>query len=266
MDMSRIKKIDDYRWAPIEKPDSVILYGNRALIAAMDEKVREQIVNVASLPGLVGSAMTMPDAHWGYGFPIGGVAAFDPNEGGIISAGGVGFDISCGIRCLRTNLFLSDILSHIEDLVEQLFRTVPSGVGSEGKLRLSIPELDDVMRGGAKWAVHKGYGLQEDLEYVEEKGCMAGAHPENVSDHAKKRQLGEMGTLGSGNHYLEIQVVNKIFDQSAAEAFGITEQQIIVSIHCGSRGLGHQIGCDYLVSLAKIARRLGIHLPDRELA
>ena len=158
MDMTRIKQIDDYRWAPIEKPDTVIMYGSKELIAAMDEKVREQIVNVASLPGLVGQAMTMPDAHWGYGFPIGGVAAFDPEQGGIISAGGVGFDISCGIRCLRTNLFLPDILAHLENLAEQLFLTIPAGVGSEGKIHLSIPKLEDVMQGGAKWAVGQGYG------------------------------------------------------------------------------------------------------------
>lgn len=266
MDMTRIKQIDDYRWAPIEKPDSVIMYGSRDLIAAMDEKVREQIVNVAKLPGLVGAAMTMPDAHWGYGFPIGGVAAFDPNQGGIISAGGVGFDISCGIRCLRTNLFLDDILPHLENLAEQLFLTVPSGVGSQGKLHLSIPELDDVLRGGAKWAVNKGYGIKHDLEYIEEKGCMTGACPENVSDYAKKRQLKEMGTLGSGNHYLEIQVVKNIHDKEAAKIFDLAENQIIVSIHCGSRGLGHQIGSDYLISLAKIAKQLEITLPDRELA
>lgn len=266
MDMTRVKKIDDYRWAPIEKLDSVILYGSEQLISAMDEKVREQIVNVTSLPGLVGKAMTMPDAHWGYGFPIGGVAAFDENQGGIISAGGVGFDISCGIRCLRSNLFLPDILAHLEALAEQLFLVVPSGVGSEGKLRLSISELEDVMRGGAKWAVDKGYGSRDDLEYVEELGCMVGAEPQHVSDFAKKRQLREMGTLGSGNHYLEIQVIKHIYDQTAAEIFGIAKNQIIISIHCGSRGLGHQIGSDYLISLAKVAKQLGIQLPDRELA
>lgn len=264
--MSRIKKIDDYRWAPIEASHLVILYGNKELIEAMDEKVREQIINVASLPGLVGSAMTMPDAHWGYGFPIGGVAAFDAEQGGIISAGGVGFDISCGIRCLRSNLFLSDILPHLENLAEQLFVTVPSGVGVEGTLRLSPSQLDEILHGGAKWAVNKGYGSPADLEYIEENGCMANAHPENVSELAKQRQLGEMGTLGSGNHYLEIQVVKKIFDAPTAEAFGLKENQIVISIHCGSRGLGHQIGSDYLISLAKSAQRLGITLPDRELA
>jgi tRNA-splicing ligase RtcB (3'-phosphate/5'-hydroxy nucleic acid ligase) len=266
MDMTRMIQLDDYRFAPVEKPDSVIMYGSKALISAMDEKVREQIVNVASLPGLVGAAMTMPDAHWGYGFPIGGVAAFDPNLGGIISAGGVGFDISCGIRCLRTNLMLQDILPYLENLAEQLFSTIPAGVGSEGKLHLSLSELDDVMLGGATWALSQGYGLSEDMDYIEEKGRMSGAQPDNVSHLAKMRQLNEMGTLGSGNHYLEIQVVKKILDPLAAKAYGLTEDQIIISIHCGSRGLGHQIGSDYLVSLAKVAKQLGIALPDRELA
>ncbi len=209
MDIKGLKQIDEYCWAPLEKPKSVMLFGSKELIAAMDEKVRQQITNVASLPGLVGAAMTMPDAHWGYGFPIGGVAAFDADEGGIISAGGVGFDISCGIRCLRSNLFINDILPYVEDLAEQLFVSVPSGVGSQGKISLSIPALHEVMRGGAKWAVDQGYGFHEDLEYIEEKGIMTGAHPENVSEFAKKRQLKEMGTLGSGNHYLEIQVVKK---------------------------------------------------------
>lgn len=266
MDMTRIKQIDDYRWEAIDPQNAVTMYGSKNLIAAMDDKVFEQIVNVSKLPGLVGSAMTMPDAHWGYGFPIGGVAAFDPNKGGIISAGGVGFDISCGIRCLRTNLFFDDILPHLETLAEQLFATVPSGVGSQANVSLSITELDDLMRGGAKWAVNKGYGLLQDLEYIEEKGCMANSHPENVSVLAKHRQLSEMGTLGSGNHYLEIQVVKKIYDKLTAEIFGLSENQIVVAIHCGSRGLGHQIGSDYLVSLAKAAKKLGIHLPERELA
>ncbi|KTD25687.1 replication factor C subunit (activator I) [Legionella lansingensis] len=266
MDMTQIKQLDEYRWAPKEKQDSVILYGTRELIEAMDEKVREQIINVASLPGLVGHAMTMPDAHWGYGFPIGGVAAFDANQGGIISAGGVGFDISCGIRCLRTNLFHSDILPYLAELAEKLFENVPSGVGSVGKIRLSTAELDDVMSGGALWALDRGYGIHEDLEYIEEKGCIAKASPKDVSEHAKQRQLREMGTLGSGNHYLEIQLVKQIYDKQAAEAFGLVEDQILIAIHCGSRGLGHQIGSDYLISLAKAAQKLNLHLPDRELA
>ncbi len=270
MDMSQVEKIDEYCWTLSSKmettPVPVRLYGNEALLNTMDDKVLEQIINVAKLPGIVVAAMTMPDAHWGYGFPIGGVAAFDPNLGGIISAGGVGFDISCGIRCLRTDLNWDELYSKRVDLGEILFRMIPAGVGKEGRLKLAPQEINEVLEGGARWAVDQGYGLKEDLEYVEERGQMAGAVPESVSDLAKKRQRGEMGTLGSGNHYLEIQVVDRIHDQQAADAYGLKEGQVIVSIHCGSRGLGHQIGTDYLLSLAKEAGRLGITLPDREPA
>lgn len=266
MDMTLIKQIDPYRWAVPSSERPIVMYGSRSLIESMDDKVREQISNVAKLPGLVGAAMTMPDAHWGYGFPIGGVAAFDAEEGGIISAGGVGFDISCGIRCLRTNLFVTDVLPHVQRIADALFNAIPAGVGTEGKIHLSMSEINHVMEAGAKWALKRGYGIKEDLEYIEDHGCISGAVPDYVSDQAKKRQLGEMGTLGSGNHYCEMEVVEKIYDQEAAAAFGIAEGQIIIAIHCGSRGLGHQIGSDYLVLMAKEANRLGIHLPERELA
>ncbi len=262
MDIKKLKMITPCSW----EARGAKLFGSAPLIAEMDEKVLEQIANVAGLPGLVGQAMTMPDAHWGYGFPIGGVAAFDAGEGGIISAGGVGFDISCGIRCMRTNLDLKDIEPVTKNLADALYRNIPAGVGEEGSIRLSVSELDEVMLGGAKWAVESGYGTAQDLEYVEERGKIAGAVPESVSMHAKHRQLGEMGTLGSGNHYLEIQVVDRIFDAEAAKAYGLEIGKLLVSIHCGSRGLGHQIGTDYLVFLAKAARRLGITLSDRELA
>ena len=270
MDLSQLKKINDFCWTPPlrsgEQRAEVCFYGSETLMAQMDEKVLEQITNVARLPGLVGMAMTMPDAHWGYGFPIGGVAAFDPEEGGIISAGGVGFDISCGIRCLRSNLLWSDVLSSRHPLSDMLYQHIPAGVGREGRLKLSVRELDHVLMGGAKWAVKQGFGLTQDLLFVEEGGQMSGAVPDNVSDLAKKRQHGEMGTLGSGNHYLEVQIVDKIYDAEAARTFGIREGQVLISIHCGSRGLGHQIGTDYLIRLAKAAHRLGVVLPDRELA
>lgn len=268
MDISRLKQIEDYCYTlpPDGKRALVKLYGSQALLETMDDKVLEQVSNVARLPGLVGAAMTMPDAHWGYGFPIGGVAAFDPELGGIISAGGVGFDISCGIRCLRSNLDLADIVPVLPQLADELFRHIPAGVGEEGELKLAPGELDEVMLGGAHWAVEQGYGEADDLPCIEEHGTMAGAVPGNVSQLAKQRQRGEMGTLGSGNHYLEVQVVEKIYDAEAARAFGLHQGQVLVSIHCGSRGLGHQIGTDYLVSLAKAAQRLGIVLPDRELA
>ncbi|MBI5938520.1 MAG: RtcB family protein [Betaproteobacteria bacterium] len=270
MDLSRLKQLDDYCYtvprAPGEARSEVLLYGSAPLLQTMDDMVLTQITNVAKLPGLVGPAMTMPDAHWGYGFPIGGVAAFDPDLGGIISAGGVGFDISCGIRCLRSNLSLGDAAPHFPKLADALFQAIPAGVGEEGTLKLTTHELDQIMSGGAEWAVHQGYGSEADLGLIEEHGKMRGAMSAKVSELAKRRQRGEMGTLGSGNHYLEVQVVEKIFDAQAAQAFGLHEGQIVVSIHCGSRGLGHQIGTDYLVSLAKAAGRLGIQLPDRELA
>jgi tRNA-splicing ligase RtcB len=270
MDISRLQRIDEWSWTvppgPGERRGEVKLYGSRPLLETMDDKVLEQITNVARLPGLVGPAMTMPDAHWGYGFPIGGVAAFDPEQGGIISAGGVGFDISCGIRCLRTNLDLPHVAGELPSLARELSEKIPAGLGQEGELQLDPSELDAVLRDGAHWAIARGYGHAGDLDYIEEHGRAGHPVPENVSAHAKKRQRGEMGTLGSGNHYLEIQVVERIDDVEAAQAFGLREGQLVVSIHCGSRGLGHQVGTDYLVSLAQAAGRLGLQLPDRELA
>jgi tRNA-splicing ligase RtcB (3'-phosphate/5'-hydroxy nucleic acid ligase) len=270
MDLSRLQRIEPWSWtvprAPGEQRADVLLYGSSELLATMDDKVLEQITNVARLPGLVGPAMTMPDAHWGYGFPIGGVAAFDPEQGGIISAGGVGFDISCGVRCLRSNLELSDVAARLPSLARELSEKIPAGVGQEGDLRLDPDEIDDILTEGAEWAVARGYGSTSDLALVEERGRMTGPVPANVSVHAKKRQRGEMGTLGSGNHYLEAQVVDRIDDAEIARAYRLHVGQILVSIHCGSRGLGHQIGTDYLLTLAKAAAGLGIRLPDRELA
>jgi tRNA-splicing ligase RtcB len=270
MQLDRLTRIDPWTWSvPADRSagrHEVRMFGTEDLLATMDEKVFEQITNVASLPGLVGCACTMPDAHWGYGFPIGGVAAFDPARGGIVSAGGVGFDISCGIRALRTDLHASDVEPRLAKLADNLLRDIPAGVGVEGELKLSEPELDAVLRDGARWAVERGFGEAPELEFVEEHGRVDGAVPGNVSSLAKRRQRGEMGTLGSGNHYLEVQRVHRILDAAAAEAFGLFEGQVLVSIHCGSRGLGHQIGTEFLVSLAKAATRLGIRLPDRELA
>ena len=270
MNIQSLKALHSYLWTlPKSKDEAraeILLYGSQPLLASMDDKVLEQIANVAALPGLVGAAMTMPDAHWGYGFPIGGVAAFDAEQGGIISAGGVGFDISCGIRCLRSNLKLADAAPQLQRLADRLFATIPAGVGEEGNIHLNPQQLDQVLTGGAQWAVKQGYGNPIDLEFIEENGRVSGAMPDNVSELAKKRQRGEMGTLGSGNHYLEVQVVEKIYDQPVAQAFGLQEGQLVISIHCGSRGLGHQIGTDYLIMLAKAANRLGIRLPDRELA
>jgi len=270
MDMSRLEKVDAARWEVFPEPGEdrapVVLFGTEPLLRAMDDKVLEQILNTARLPGLAGYAMTMPDAHWGYGFPIGGVAAFDPRKGGVISAGGVGFDISCGIRTLGTDLTFDLAKPSLEILADELFSRVPAGVGEGGAFKLSPGELDHALSEGALWAVRQGYGEADDLEFVEEGGCMPGARPDCVSDRAKLRQQSEMGTLGSGNHYLEVQVVDRIIDPVIATAFGLFEGQILVAVHCGSRGFGHQIGTDYLLKFARSSVRWGIVLPDRELA
>ncbi|MCU7916866.1 MAG: RtcB family protein [Candidatus Thiodiazotropha sp. (ex Epidulcina cf. delphinae)] len=243
-----------------------ILYADHELIEAMDHKVFEQVSNVAALPGIVQAAYAMPDAHWGYGFPIGGVAAFDPDEGGVISAGGVGFDISCGVRTLHTSLSLERIQPVKKRLADELSRSIPAGVGSTGRIHLSAKQMRDMLQRGARWAVEQGYGEEADLERTEEHGYMAGADPTMVSDRAKQRQMNEMGTLGSGNHYLEVQVVTDVYDETVAAGFSLKEGDVVVSIHCGSRGLGHQIGTEFLQSMALSAGRYGIRLPDRELA
>jgi len=243
-----------------------IIYADESLIRGMDIKVHEQVSNVATLPGIVRASYAMPDAHWGYGFPIGGVAAFDPDEGGVVSAGGVGFDISCGVRSLRTGLKRDAIMAVQAQLADALYATIPAGVGSTGALALDFEEMDAMLTAGARWAVERGYGEAADLERTEEHGCMTGADPAEVSDQAKRRQHAEMGTLGSGNHYLEIQHVTEVYDSEVAAVFGLERGDVLATIHCGSRGLGHQIGTEYLRSMAIAAKEHGIHLPDRELA
>jgi len=243
-----------------------IIYADDELVREMDDKVFLQAANVATLPGIVSASFAMPDAHWGYGFPIGGVAAFDPDEGGVISAGGVGFDISCGVRALLTSLPVDRVNRAKHQLADLLFERIPAGLGSTGHIRLQSAEMDRMLQGGARWAVGEGYGEAEDLDRIEESGCMQGADPAAVSDHAKQRQRDEIGTLGSGNHYLEVQEIVEIFDEAAATAFGLRPGEVIVSIHCGSRGLGHQIGTEYLRDMAIAAVEFGIDLPDRELA
>jgi tRNA-splicing ligase RtcB len=269
MDLTRFTRAGDYQWR-IEPRGSMrvpgVIYADQALIEAMDDKVYEQVVNVASLPGIVAGSFAMPDAHWGYGFPIGGVAAFDADLGGVVSAGGVGFDISCGVRTLHTGLARADIEPIKTALADTLFHRIPAGVGSTGAIRLSGEEMDAMLSDGARWALARGWGRSDDLERTEEHGRMAGAEPGEVSEHAKKRQRDEMGTLGSGNHYLEVQHVVKLFDQGIAQAFGIRAGDVVVSIHCGSRGLGHQIGTEFLRDMAIEAAQHGIALPDRELA
>lgn len=266
MDSRLLGQKSDYEWW-IEPTGQMrvpgILYASKPLIEGMDDKVREQLANVATLPGIQRAAYAMPDAHWGYGFPIGGVAAFDPAEGGVISAGGVGFDISCGVRLLRTTLTASQFEPIKTSLAEALFAEVPAGVGSRGLISLREAEIDQMLCGGAQWAVACGYGDTADLERIEEGGRASDARPDFVSQEAKKRQAREMGTLGSGNHYLEVQRVAQIFDAVTAAAFGLQRDEVVVSIHCGSRGLGHQIGTDYLKTMVIEGYR---PIPDRELA
>ena len=243
-----------------------VIFADEALIDAMDDKVPEQVANVAALPGIVKASYAMPDAHWGYGFAIGGVAGFDPDVGGVVSAGGVGFDISCGVRTLFTGLRAGDIEPVKRALADMLFAHIPAGVGSTGAIRLDPAQMEAMLAGGAAWAVAEGYGFASDLERIEERGTAKDADPSAVSQAAKRRQRDEMGTLGSGNHYLEVQRVAKIHDAAIAQAFGLEENAVVVSIHCGSRGLGHQIGTEYLREMAIAAKASGIALPERELA
>ena len=269
VDLTRLEQRGPFEWViPVRDRMRVpgIIYASRELVAAMDDKVAEQVANVASLPGIVNASYAMPDAHWGYGFPIGGVAAFDAAEGGIVSAGGVGFDVSCGVRSLHTGLTRADIDAVKARLADLLFARIPAGIGSTGGIRLTADGMDAMLRGGARWAVDEGYGTAADLAHIEEFGCVSGADPAAVSAQAKKRQRDEMGTLGSGNHYLEVQEVTEIFDASGAAAYGLAPGQVLVTIHCGSRGLGHQIGTDYLREMLVAAPQAGLVLPDRELA
>lgn len=269
MDLTRLEQHGEFEWhippvGAMRVPG--IIYADRKLAAGMDDKVYEQVCNVATLPGIVGASYAMPDAHWGYGFPIGGVAAFDAHAGGVISAGGVGFDISCGVRTLHTGLEREDIEAVKKKLADALFAHVPAGVGSTGRLRLSAAKTDDMLTGGAAWAVEQGYGAPLDLERIEEGGMVRHAKPSAVSALAKKRQRDEMGTLGSGNHYLEVQEIADIYDPACAQCYGLRPGQVVVTIHCGSRGLGHQIGTEFLKEMVVAAKRHGITLPDRELA
>ena len=269
MNLKGLKRKSECEWEiPREGSMRVpgVIFGSAAIVKAMDDKVVEQLSNVATLPGIVEAAYAMPDAHWGYGFPIGGVAAFDADRGGIVSAGGVGFDISCGVRTLCTELDEQDLEGRLEDIADALFELVPAGVGSRGSIRLRAREMDAMLRGGARWAVEQGYGEPADLERIEDGGAVEGAKPGEVSPKAKERMRPQLGTLGSGNHYAEVQVVDRVYDETVAEAFSLREGGIVVSIHCGSRGLGHQINTETLKKMLGAASKHGIDLPDRELA
>src|SRR5574340_1209287 len=261
MDPARFERVSGFEWrikpfGRMRVPG--VIFASEALLREMDAKVYEQVTNVAMLPGIVSASFAMPDAHWGYGFPIGGVAAFDADAGGVVSAGGVGFDISCGVRTLLTGLRTDELAPLKQRLADRLFARIPAGVGSTGPLRLNANEMDAMLRGGARWAVEHGYGSAADLDRIEEHGCMTGAEPDEVSEHAKHRQRDEIGTLGSGNHYLELQEIVEIYDGKAAERFRLRQGEVVVSIHCGSRGLGHQIGTEFLRQMMLAAPGYGI--------
>ena len=227
----------------------------------------QQLMNVATLPGIVEPALAMPDIHWGYGFPIGGVAAFDPEEGGVVSPGGVGFDINCGVRLLASHLTLEDLLPRQKELADALYRLVPSGVGSERRdVRFSKRELKEILKEGAGWLVKRGYGYPEDVRFIESQGRLPWANPDKVSERAFERGAPQIGTLGSGNHFLEVQYVDEVYDEEAALAFGLFKGQVTVLIHTGSRGLGHQVCQDYVERFLKVAPRYGIELVDKQLA
>ena len=272
--LKAIERISEYVW---ELPPSckagmrvpARIYGTEKLLHEMDEAVFDQITNVATLPGITKYALCMPDGHFGYGFPIGGVAAMDAEEG-VISPGGIGFDINCGMRLVTTNLTYDEVKPHLKDLVNRLYERVPAGVGSTGFLKISRKQFREVVEQGSRWCVRNGYGWEEDLELTEESGCIEGADSSKASEKAVDRGYNQIGTLGSGNHYLEIQVARRenIFDEDLARSFGVTiPDQVVVMFHCGSRGFGHQVATDYLkVFLTVMQSKYGIKILDRELA
>lgn len=267
-----LEKIDDFRWriprsykAGMRVPG--ILYADEKLLKDIrQDKAMEQVANVAFLPGIVNASLAMPDIHWGYGFCIGGVAATDIEEGGVVSPGGVGFDINCGVRLLKTNLQYEDIKDKIKDLVYALFSDIPAGVGSKGDIRVSAREEKEILVKGSKWAVGKGYGTQEDLECTEENGAIQGADPEAVSERAYERGKAQSGTLGSGNHFLEVQVIDQLYDRDICDELNLNLGQVTVMIHSGSRGLGYQVCEDYVKSMQHCLQKYNINVPDRQLA
>jgi len=271
MDTSLLNKIDDYRWEiPIDFQSGMrvpgMIYATRKMLDhIIRDEAFKQVANVATLPGIVKYSMAMPDIHWGYGFPIGGVAAMDA-EHGVVSPGGVGYDINCGVRLVRTDLDIHDVKPRLKKLIDLIFSEVPCGVGSRGRISLSNRELDTVLVKGSKWAVSQGYGWTSDIERTEENGNMTFAEPNNVSERAHKRGHDQLGTLGSGNHFLEIQIVDKVFDGKLAEKWELREKQVVIMIHCGSRGLGHQVCDDFERRLVPMLQDFDFNLPDRQLA
>lgn len=267
--MYDLKLMRDSVWSINQKPGMrvpVYVYGGFELVEMMKrDRTFEQAVNVSQLPGIIRGAYVMPDGHEGYGFPIGGVAAFDPDNGGIISPGGVGYDINCGVRLIKTNLKSEEVKIKLKELVSKLFKNVPSGVGSKSKLRLNLDELDEAITMGARWAVEKGYGWEKDLKKIEENGEMKGADASKVSTKAKQRGQPQFGTLGAGNHFLEVQKIENIFDEKIAKVFGLNEGETTIMLHCGSRGFGHQVCDDYIRVMLRASEKYNIALPDKEL-
>ncbi len=264
-----LKQIDKYRWE-LPKTGSMRVPG---IVYAIDEMIKseqqneplKQVANVATLPGIIKASLAMPDMHWGYGFPIGGVAAFD-GETGIISPGGVGYDINCGVRLATTSLVEKEVRPKLEDLVNALYQHIPSGVGSTGSIKLSISEEKKVLTRGSRWAVQQGFGIDSDLDHTEDGGCMENADPDVVSNRALERGKKQLGTLGSGNHFLEVGVVEEIYDSESAQVFGLFEGQVTLMVHSGSRGFGYQVCDDFLAYMTKHVQKLGFELPDRQLA
>ena len=267
----KIEKLDDNRWMiPSDYMDGMhtdaVIYADETMIRQIrSDNSPQQAANVACLPGIVGKSMAMPDMHFGYGFPIGGVAAVDADEGSI-SPGGIGFDINCGVRLIKTDLTVDDIGGDLKALVDELYRNVPSGLGSKGLTRIGMKEIDEILMNGSAWAVENGFGWERDLEVTEESGTMAGADASFVSEKAKKRGLSQLGSLGSGNHFLEVDVVDDLFDEDTAKVFGLKKGTVTVTVHCGSRGCGHQIATDYLQTMERYVKENSIRLPDRQLA
>lgn len=265
----KIQKIDAYRWRiPREgkmRVDGIVYADEHMMEEIQKDESLQQVINVSHLPGIVQHSLAMPDIHWGYGFPIGGVAAFDMDEG-VVSPGGVGYDINCGVRLLRTGLYRSEIINKLEPLVNSLFINIPSGVGSHRKdMKLSQQEQKNVLKNGARWAITQGFGTKEDLHYIEENGCISGANPDLVSDRALERGRAQLGTLGSGNHFIEVGYVSEVYDDEIARVLGLREDVVTTVIHTGSRGLGYQICDDFIRIMIDASRKYQIELPDRQL-
>jgi tRNA-splicing ligase RtcB (3'-phosphate/5'-hydroxy nucleic acid ligase) len=267
-----LERVNDYCWRIPRsyrsdmRVDGLIYASDDLIQQVRSDQAPDQVANVATLPGIQVASLAMPDIHWGYGFTIGGVCATDPNEGGVISPGGVGYDINCGVRLLRSNLFYQDVKPHLERLVDSLFKSVPAGTGRKGKYHFSEPELRQLMAEGVPFLKGRELATDDDIEFTEARGCLAGAEPDNVSDRAIERGRSQCGTLGSGNHFLEVQVVEAIVDEESAEAMGLAKDMVCVMIHSGSRGLGYQVCDDALRLLRGVPEQYGIELPDRQLA